>query len=90
MTGTWYPPSLGTGGVLIEAQLFTNPPFAQMTEHDPTGRSGHEPTPPAELIITREPEFPGQVVWQQGATLGIAPDEATASDDAAAICQEVE
>ena len=28
MTGTWYPPSLGTGGVLIEAQLFTNPPFA--------------------------------------------------------------
>ena len=31
MTGTWYPPSLGTGGVLIEAQLFTNPPFAPMT-----------------------------------------------------------
>ena len=42
MTGTWYPPSLGTGGVLIEAQLFTNPPF-KMTEHDPTGRSAHEP-----------------------------------------------
>ena len=43
-------------------------------------------TPPAELIISREPEFPGQVVWQQGATLGIAPDEATARADAAAIC----
>ena len=42
MTGTWYPPSLGTGGVLIEVQLFTNPPF-KMTEHDPTGRSAHEP-----------------------------------------------
>lgn len=28
-TGTWYPPSLGTGGFLaeIEGQLFTNPPF---------------------------------------------------------------
>lgn len=32
MSGTWYPPSLGTGGVLIEAQLFTNPPFAPMTQ----------------------------------------------------------
>ena len=42
------------------------------------------------LTITREPEFPGQVVWQQGRTLGIAPDEATAQADAAAMCQEVE
>jgi hypothetical protein len=32
MTGTWYPPALGTGGVLIEAQLFTNPPFAMTTD----------------------------------------------------------
>lgn len=31
MTDTWYPPSLGTGGVLIEAQLFTNPPFKMTT-----------------------------------------------------------
>ena len=29
-TGTWYPPSLGTGGFLAEGQLFTNPPFAPM------------------------------------------------------------
>lgn len=49
-----------------------------------------QPTPPAELIITRHPEFPGQVVWQQGRTLGIAPDEATAQADAAAMCQEVQ
>ena len=41
------------------------------------------------LTITREPEFPGQVVWQCGAVLGIASDEATARADAAAICQEV-
>ena len=47
------------------------------------------PTPPAELAITREPEFPGQVVWQQGRTLGIAPDEATAHA-AAAACREVQ
>lgn len=47
------------------------------------------PTPPAELTITREPEFPGQVVWQQGAMLGIAPDEATAHA-AAAACREVQ
>ena len=49
-----------------------------------------QPTPPAELTITHEPEFPGQVVWECGTTLGIAPDEATARADAAAICQEVE
>ena len=48
-----------------------------------------QPTPPTELIITTEPEFPGQVVWESGAVLGIAPDEATARADAAAICQEV-
>lgn len=48
-----------------------------------------QPTPPAELTITREPEFPGQVVWECGTTLGIAPDEATAQADAAA-CREVE
>ena len=39
-TGTWYPPSLGTGGFLADGQMFTNPPFAEMTDtdHDPTGR----------------------------------------------------
>lgn len=42
------------------------------------------------VIISREPEFPEQVVWQQGRTLGIAPDEATAYADAAAMCREVE
>lgn len=26
-TGTWYPPSAGTGGMLTEAQLLINPPF---------------------------------------------------------------
>jgi hypothetical protein len=31
-TGTWYPPSLGTGGFLHEGQLFTNPPF-KMTDN---------------------------------------------------------
>ena len=60
------------------------------THHIHHTMNQQQPTPPAELIITTEPEFPGQVVWQQGSTLGIAPDEATASDDAAAICQEVE
>ena len=44
----------------------------------------------ADLTIGCEPEFPGQVVWQRGAVLGIAPDEATARADAAAMCQEVE
>lgn len=29
--GTWYPPSLGTGGFLHEGQLFTNPPFKMTT-----------------------------------------------------------
>ena len=32
-TGTWYPPALGTGGFLIEGQLFTNPPFHPMTDN---------------------------------------------------------
>jgi hypothetical protein len=41
-TGTWYPPSAGTGGFLIEGQLFTNPPFA-MTDHDPHGIDQHQP-----------------------------------------------
>lgn len=49
-----------------------------------------QPNPPAELIISHEPEFPGQVVWQQGGTLGIAPDEETARAYAAAVCREVE
>jgi hypothetical protein len=30
-TGTWYPPSFGTGGFLHEGQLFTNPPFKMTT-----------------------------------------------------------
>jgi hypothetical protein len=30
-TGTWHPPSFGTGGFLHEGQLFTNPPFAMTT-----------------------------------------------------------
>ena len=30
--GTWYPPSLGTGGFLADGLLFTNPPFAEMTD----------------------------------------------------------
>ena len=29
--GTWYPPSLGTGGFLHEGQLFINPPFRTMS-----------------------------------------------------------
>ena len=33
-TGTWYPPSLGTGGFLHEGQLFTNPPFKMTTTPD--------------------------------------------------------
>jgi hypothetical protein len=33
ITGTWYPPSLGTGGFLVEGQLFTNPPFHPMTDN---------------------------------------------------------
>lgn len=49
-----------------------------------------QPNPPAEPMISREPEFPGQVVWECGAVLGIARDEATARAAAAAICQEVE
>ena len=49
-----------------------------------------QPNPPAEPIISREPEFPGQVVWECGSTLGIARDEATARADAAAVCKEVE
>ena len=60
------------------------------TRHIHHTMSQQQPTPPAELIISREPEFPGQVVWESGAVLGIAPDEATARADAAAICQEVE
>jgi hypothetical protein len=35
-TGTWYPPSLGTGGFLHEGQLFTNPPFKMTTPSDAT------------------------------------------------------
>ena len=31
-TGTWYPPFLGTGGFLADGQLFTNPPFTEMTD----------------------------------------------------------
>lgn len=54
-----------------------------------------QPNPPVDLIISREPEFPGQVVWQQGRTLGIAPDEATAAqrraeDDARALLAQAE
>lgn len=30
-TGTRNPPALGTGGFLIEGQLFTNPPFKMTT-----------------------------------------------------------
>ena len=42
--GTYYPPFLGTGGFLHDAQLFSNPPFAMTdTDHDPTGRGQHEP-----------------------------------------------
>ena len=43
----------------------------------------------AALAITREPEFPGQVVWECGTVLGIARDEATAHA-AAAACREVQ
>jgi hypothetical protein len=31
ITGTWYPPSFGTGGFLHEGQLFINPPFRTMS-----------------------------------------------------------
>ena len=42
--GTWYPPTAGVGGFLIEGHLFTNPPFKMTSEdHDPTGRDQHEP-----------------------------------------------
>ena len=39
-TGTWYPPSLGTGGFLHEGQLFTNPPF-KMTPETPNRDDQH-------------------------------------------------
>lgn len=39
-TGTWYPPSLGTGGFLHECQLFTNPPF-KMTIETPNRDTQH-------------------------------------------------
>ena len=39
-TGTWYPPSLGTGGFLHEGQLFTNPPF-MMTPETPNRDEQH-------------------------------------------------
>jgi hypothetical protein len=48
-TGTWYPPSFGTGGFLHEGQLFTNPPFKMTTDHDITrlrdriSRQRHQP-----------------------------------------------
>lgn len=38
---TWYPPALGTGGFLLDAQLFTNPPFAPMT-YSPTTQAALE------------------------------------------------
>lgn len=33
-TGTWYPPTAGTGGFLIEGQLFTNPPLKMTLPND--------------------------------------------------------
>lgn len=61
-----------------------------ITHHIHHTMNQQQPTPPAELIISREPEFPGQVVWECGSTLGVAKDEATARADAAAVCKEVE
>ena len=42
ITGTWYPPSLGTGGFLHEGQLFTNPPFkmTDLVNHPPHYTAG--------------------------------------------------
>lgn len=40
-TGTFYPPSLGTGGFLADGQLFTNPPFATMADTDPVNHPRH-------------------------------------------------
>ena len=44
-TGTWYPPSLVTGGFLLD---FTNPPFA-MTD-DPVNHPPHYNAGPVEVI----------------------------------------
>ena len=52
-TGTWYPPSLGTGGVLI-----TNPPFATMplSTGDTLYRTPrHEPWPQWHITVHRAP-----------------------------------
>lgn len=44
----WYPPSLGTGGFLADGQLFTNPPFAEMT--DPVNHPPHYTAGTVEVI----------------------------------------
>ena len=48
--GTWYPPSLGTGGFLLDAQLFTNPPFHPMTETDLVNHPPHYTAGSVEVI----------------------------------------
>ena len=44
--GTWYPPSCGTGGFLIE---LTNPPFTMTNPTEPT-------TQTPELLLSKPPE----------------------------------
>ena len=54
-SGTWYPPSAGTGGLLL-----TNPPFAPMPQDITTGDTlyktpRHEPWPHWEVTVYRAP-----------------------------------
>ena len=48
--GTQYSPSAGTGGFLADGQLFTNPPFAQMTDPDHVNHPPHYTAGPIEVI----------------------------------------
>ena len=85
MTGTWYPPSLGTAGVLIEAQLFTNPPFKMTTTPNRDHQHGGiEPVGTVAQLIKatmrdgRRVEVlpPGAFPAPDGAPLQVLPEDA--------------
>jgi len=62
--GTWYPPSAGTGGMLAEAQLLINPPFAT------------QPMTPTPITVHQVRQQDGDVLWRVclGSTCRETPD----------------